>query len=824
VSDDQPLRFGRFEIRPRERQLIVNGSHASLGARAFDLLLALAARPGQLLTKDELMDTVWPNLVVEENNLQVQVSTLRKLLGSDVVATIPGRGYRFTASPVSADAPGAAGPAAPAALGLAPAAAPRSAPQAALLKTNLPARLPALIGRDDDLLALDALLQDRALVTVVGTGGIGKTLLAQHVLHRQQGRHTHGVCFVELAGIADPRQVVGAVAAALGVQAGGGQDDDSVLAALVQAVEPLTLLIALDNAEHLVEEVARVANALHAGASRVTLLVTSQAPLQLGVEHVYRVGTLALPDDDIALSPDAALRYGAVALFAERARQVDRRFALDESNVGTAVALCRRLDGLPLAIGLAAARVPLLGVEGLATALGERLKLLTSGARDASARHRTLRAALEWSHGLLDEREQVLFRRLGIVVGSASLELVRRIAVDDALDEWSALDALSVLVDRSLVVLDSGADDAAPRYRLLESPRAYATERLDQAGETPPLRERHARAMAARFERAYDDYFGGVVGVDAWRRDLEPDLDNARAAFAWGVAHDPTTAAALTPMLAHLLVSDKPSLFAMLNVVEPLLLDERVPASLRARAWSEGARQLLGSRNIEWESRALALCRETGDARGRYLALAALAWTHGLGGDAEAAAAAVQEMDAAHTPPPVSELAKRGEMARGALAIAQDRWEDVLRHFRRCCDIWVALGGHDAMGMHNVIGAEMHAGLVDDAVRDGEALLAQLQGTREVWRLVWLGVTLTAAWLRKGELAQARVRAAEAWPHALPNAFDDSMADHCALLAALEGRPRQAARLLGYADARHAANRDSRQPSEAQSAERDSIG
>jgi hypothetical protein len=159
-------------------------------------------------------------------------------------------------------------------------------------------------------------------------------------------------------------------------------------------------------------------------------------------------------------------------------------------------------------------------------------------------------------------------------------------------------------------------------------------------------------------------------------------------------------------------------------------------------------------------------------------------------------------------------------MARGALAIAQDRWEDVLRHFRRCCDIWVALGGHDAMGMHNVIGAEMHAGLVDDAVRDGEALLAQLQGTREVWRLVWLRVTLTAAWLRKGGLAQARVHAAEAWPQALSNAFDDSMADHCALLAALEGRPRQAARLLGYAEARHAANRDSRQPTEAQSAER----
>jgi predicted ATPase/DNA-binding winged helix-turn-helix (wHTH) protein len=451
-----PLSFGHFEIRPPERKLLIDGCSADLGARAFDVLMALAERTGQLLTKNQLLDIVWPNTVVDENNLQVQIHTLRKLLGPEVIATIPGRGYTFTATQVSTDThvvPAATMPPAP-------------TPRAALgLKTNLSERLPALIGREEDLADLETMLQDRAVITVVGAGGIGKTLLVQHLLDRQRSRRVHGVCFVELASLGKPGLVVGTVAAALGVPlaAGGGDPLD----ALVQAVAPLSLLLALDNAEHLLEEVARVAHALHAGAPQVTLLVTSQAPLHLDIEQVYRLGALALPEAGAALPPQQALGYGAVALFAERARRVDRRFALSVGNVATVVSLCRRLDGLPLAIGLAAARVPLLGIEGLAAALDERLKLLTSSRRDVPAKHRTLRAALEWSHGLLDAHEQAVFRRLGVIEGSGSLELIRSIATDKTLDEWTVLDALSVLVERSLVMLDGRADETEPRYRLL---------------------------------------------------------------------------------------------------------------------------------------------------------------------------------------------------------------------------------------------------------------------------------------------------------------------------------------------------------------------
>lgn len=826
MSDDPTLRFDRFEIRPHERKLLIEGRAAPLGARAFDVLLAFAERPGRVLAKNELLDIVWPNVVVEENNLQVQISTLRKLLGASVIATVPGRGYAFTATAV-AEAPPAAAltsvtsvasvtSATPyAAVAATPGTAP-PAPAAPLLRTNLPERLPMLIGREDDLAALEALLHDRALVTVVGPGGIGKTLLAQHLLDGQRARHAHGVCFVELASLADPRRVAGTVATALGIQIGAGDGD--ALNALVQAVAPLSLLLALDNAEHLLDEVARVARALHAGAPKLTLVVTSQAPLQLDAEHVYRVGTLALPEDGVPLTPQAAQGYGAVALFAERARRVDRHFALDDGNVATTVALCRRLDGLPLAIGLAAARVPLLGIEGLAAALGERLKLLTSGTRDAAARHRTLRAALEWSHSLLDPREQVVFRRLAVVVGSASLDLVRGIAADDTLDEWSALDALSVLVDRSLVVLIAGADDAEPRYRLLESPRAYAQEQLAAAGEEAAVRAQHAAVVASRWALAMEQFEEGRHGRDAWLRMVEPDLGNARAALAWGLDHDAAAAVAVAGGLVNALLIDAAGGRTVCDAVEPLLADERVPARLRARLGAYGARALPIGRGIEWAQRAVVLYRSIDDATGRFYALCSLAWTSGLIGDAQSAAAAVAEMDGALGTSPYA-LAE-GEQARAGLAIAQQRWDDVLSHLRRSADFRAETGNTDPLPRINVIEAQILAGHVDDALRDGERLLAQLQGTRLASRVAWTQILLVAAWLAKDEVAPARALVAAAWPDGPMDRVTEVLASHAVLLAALEGRPRAAAQLLGYADAQYATQGESRQDIESLSVER----
>jgi len=236
------LRFGRFELQPDERRLLADGAPVAIGGRAFDLLQALAERPGQLVGKHTLMDLVWPGLVVEENNLAAQVSALRKVLGGEVIATIPGRGYRFVARPAAADDAAAGLPAA------------RDDALASALRTNLPAELPALLGRSADRDALAALVDGHRLVSVVGAGGIGKSLLVQHLLASRRDAYPQGVCWVELTNVDDAAALPGAIAAALGVDVGQGEP----LAALAGALAPLAMLIALDNAEHLLDGVAHV--------------------------------------------------------------------------------------------------------------------------------------------------------------------------------------------------------------------------------------------------------------------------------------------------------------------------------------------------------------------------------------------------------------------------------------------------------------------------------------------------------------------------------------------------------------------------------------
>ena len=286
--------------------------------------------------------------------------------------------------------------------------------------------------------------------------------------------------------------VAGAVAAALGVAAGRRDP----LAGLCEAVAPLRLLLVLDNAEHLLDEVARVVDAMHRAAPDVRMVITSQAPLRLSAEHPFRLGGLALPPPGASLAQAAVC--GAVALFVERARVAARRFELNDETLAPVLHLCRQLDGSALAIEMAAARLPLLGLAGLVSALDERLALLTNGQRDRPDRQQALRAMLDWTHALLSPAEQKVFRRLAVFVGSARLAAAQEVAMDDELDAWAVLDALAGLVDRSLVALvDTGGE---PRYRLLESPRAYAVQRLQAAGEADRLRARHLQATAAYFE------------------------------------------------------------------------------------------------------------------------------------------------------------------------------------------------------------------------------------------------------------------------------------------------------------------------------------
>jgi predicted ATPase/DNA-binding winged helix-turn-helix (wHTH) protein len=474
-----PLCFREFELRPDERLLRVRGEAVALGSRAFDLLLALAQRRERLVTKQELLDLVWPGVMVEEHNIATQISTLRKLLGARAVATVPGRGYRLTA------------PGAEAFVGRGTAAGVDRVAPLTREPTHVPRELTPLLGREDDLRTLAALVKRHRLVTLVGAGGVGKSLLAQHLLKRHgDGR----VCRVELAGVHEAEALPRWIAEALGLRAAGAS-----LAALCAAAAGSTVLVALDNAEHLLRDVAATVAALLEAAPGLRFIVTSQAPLRLGAEQVVRLGPLALPH--CALTAAAAQGFAAVALFVERVRAADARFVLTDEAAPAAIALCRDLDGLPLAIELAAARAPLLGVAPLAAAMPERLQWLTHN-RDAHApaRQQSLRASLEASLAGLNDRERTVFRRLGAVAGSAPLALIQQVAADASgpLDAWAVVDALGALVDRSMVTIevgDAGASREPLRYRLLESPRLLAIEQLRAAGEDDELRRRCAEAL-----------------------------------------------------------------------------------------------------------------------------------------------------------------------------------------------------------------------------------------------------------------------------------------------------------------------------------------
>ena len=787
---------GRFELQPQERRLLDDGRPVALGARAFDLLATLLERPGALRLKDELLDRVWPGLVVEEANLPVQVSTLRKLLGADLIATIPGRGYRLVA--VLQDA----APAAP--------AADTPPPR---LRTHLPEVLAPLIGRADELDALDRVLQQQRLVTVTGAGGIGKTALAVAVCARRRDAYRHGVCWVELAPLADADLLPGAIAAALDVVLGEGDRVQSLAAALAG----FEMLLALDNAEHLLDAVAAVADAVTARAPGVHVLVTSQAPLRLRAEHAFRLGGLAVPPPEA--TPAEAAGHGAVALFVARAQAVDRRFALAADNVGAVIAICQALDGSALAIELAAARVPALGAGGVLAALGERLRLLTRGPRDAPGRQQTLRAALEWSHALLGPAEQAVFRRLAVFAGAADLGLLQEVLADGPLDGWAVLDALGELVERSLVALVDGRE---PRYRLLESPRALALEKLDAAGEAGALQARHARAIAQRCEQQWVRRWSGQVReADLWR-DFAPLRADVRAAFDWGCRHDAAVAATISAMIQS--PYDRDSRLALAAAYGRLRTAPGLAPHLAGRAaWIEAAlmHDYDPRHALEAAQGGAALCASAGDTLGEFLALTRVAEAAVMLRDPAAAKAALDRARALEHPDWPPQRRQRLAYAEGRLATATGDHAAAIAAYRRTADLDQAAGIESAGSLIALADAEWSAGELAAARARLEQAAALLRGTRnDLFLHGFTLANLTGVALAQGDLAGARAAAAEGWPHAPRLGAQPWWADNLCLLAALEQRPRAAARLAGYADACYRRSNGARQGNETLALER----
>jgi predicted ATPase/DNA-binding winged helix-turn-helix (wHTH) protein len=509
MRDQSVYWFGRFELRASERKLLRQGMVVDIGDRAFDVLVALVVRRGQVVTKSQLLDLVWPDVVVEESNVQVQVSALRKCLGPDFIATIQGRGYRFVA-PVEG-------------------AAPETLDSGAVrVAGNLPAGRSVLVGRGEELRSVCAMVEAHPLVTLTGSGGMGKTVLSLAAAAQLSERFRDGAWVVELAPLSDSRLLAQAVAHGLRMTLRG---EGTPAEQLVSALATRSLLLLLDNCEHLVTAVAELVDAIRAQAPGVHVLTTSQELLNLPAERVFRLGPLSVPAPGESPHPET---HSAVALLVERAQAVNPHFAINGDNASAVADICRQLDGLPLALELAAARVHAIGPFGLQKKLAERFTILTRGARNAAPKHQTLYAAVDWSHELLEADERALFRRVAVFVGGFDLDACEAVCNSVSGARLDIVEGLGRLVDKSLVVAEP-APLGTVRYRLLETIRHYALDKLEAVGETRIMAHAHLRHYTAVAEEAYQ----GRFEADAeWLDLLERELDNVRAALEWAAEND----------------------------------------------------------------------------------------------------------------------------------------------------------------------------------------------------------------------------------------------------------------------------------------------
>jgi predicted ATPase/DNA-binding winged helix-turn-helix (wHTH) protein len=467
------LKFGEFELAPVARTLWRRGEQVRLGSRALDILIALASRPGQILSKDELTQLVWRGAFVDETALRVGISAVRKALGAGgdrYIATVPGRGYCFVLDVETTPAKPAPEP-----------------PQIDRLKPQrLPAQITRVVGRDEVIATVAAEGTRRRLLSLVGPGGIGKTTVAVAVAVRLREAFD-AVAFVDLAPIENGTQISAAAAAALGLNLRLQEDPVDEIAA---AVEDRRVLIVLDNCEHLIELTAAFVEALLSRASGVTILATSRERLRAACEWVHQLSPLEAPPESSTMSAEEVRGYPAVELFEERAAFALGGYQISDTDAPYVAEICRRLDGIALAIELAAGRLAGLGVQGLANSLEDCFSILTCGRRTALPRHQTLRATLDWSYRLLSPEDQAALRCLSVFNGSFTLEDAAYV-MDPLMRFGEANGRLTSLLDKSLVVAISG--ERTFRYRLLDTTRRYGQDKLEESGEANPKRRRHAQ-------------------------------------------------------------------------------------------------------------------------------------------------------------------------------------------------------------------------------------------------------------------------------------------------------------------------------------------
>jgi predicted ATPase/DNA-binding winged helix-turn-helix (wHTH) protein len=508
------ISFGPFSLAASERLLKRHGAPVSLGARALDILTALVSQPNKAISKRDLLARVWPDVTVEESSLRFHIAGLRKALGDGkdgarYISTLAGRGYCFVA-PVSRS--NGRGPA------LAGAAA--SFPHA-----NLPSGLIRLVGRDEDVHRVSTQLTTARFVTIVGPGGVGKTTVAVAVGHQLLEAFADAVVFVDLGMLSDPALVTTAVASQLGLSV---QSEDATPSLAAYLREKRILLI-LDTCEHLIEAVAALTSRLYLAAPQVHILATSREALQVEGEQVYKLDSLASPPDEPGLTAAVAQTFPAPQLFIERVVASGARLDLSDAEAAIVVSICRKLDGVALAIELAARRVEAYGLAQTAALLDQRLTRQWPGPRTAPARQKTLQATLDWSYGLLSEIERVVLRRLAVFVGHFTLDAALAVVTSADVDQSSALAAIDNLVAKSMVA--TRPIGAMVRYRLLDTTRAYILDISIDDAEAADLSKRHATYYRQWLEQTAAEWPALPAGIE--RAPYFAGLNNARAALEW---------------------------------------------------------------------------------------------------------------------------------------------------------------------------------------------------------------------------------------------------------------------------------------------------
>jgi predicted ATPase/DNA-binding winged helix-turn-helix (wHTH) protein len=503
------ISFGVFRLLPARRLLVRGDQPVRVGSRSFDILVALVNRAGSVVSTEELIAQVWPKSVVADNNLRVHIAGLRRALadgadGQRFIENIPLKGYAFVA-PVERMSTGAL--------------------------SGLPLALTGagttpLLGREEAICSLGRLIQSRRLVTIVGPAGIGKTVLGRAVSWLVAANFHDGCFFVDLGLIDNPALVTGAIASGMGIAL---RTDDPLLGLAKALRTRRALLLLLDNCEHVIEAAASVAETLLRHAPSLSILGTSREPLLAEGEFVQRLAPLAIPSSSESYTVEEALRFSAVQLFIERATATMDDFQVDASNVTSIVEICRRLDGIPLAIELAASRVHAFGVGDLAHRLNERLSLTMRGRRTALPRHQTLGAAIDWSYVALSSDEQLAMRNLAVFRGSFTMEAADALSCAPEGRPWNAMDAVSALVSKSLLQMELRHGEAT--YRQLEITRDYAVQKLQEAGELNLLRKRHAEYLARRFECLAEDWASEQT-TDA-EQFQDGEVADIRAALDW---------------------------------------------------------------------------------------------------------------------------------------------------------------------------------------------------------------------------------------------------------------------------------------------------